>query len=132
MRQGHERQIFQGLAFAVLHFGAYLQVIAQPKIALLMTVLFVCIAQIKINVTNAYAGSLAWSNFFARLTHSHPGRVIWLVFNVFISLLLMELGVIHAVEKVLGLYSNVALAWIGAIVADLIICKPLGLSPKGI
>lgn len=115
-----------------LYWVAYLQVIAQPKIALLMTVLFVCIAQIKINVTNAYAGSLAWSNFFARLTHSHPGRVIWLVFNVFISLLLMELGVIHAVEKVLGLYSNVALAWIGAIVADLIICKPLGLSPKGI
>jgi hypothetical protein len=29
-------------------------------------------SQIKINVTNAYAGSLAWSNF-ARLTHSHPG-----------------------------------------------------------
>ncbi len=44
----------------------------------------------------------------------------------------MELGVIHAVERVLGLYSNVALAWIGAIVADLVICKPLGLSPKGI
>ena len=41
-------------------------------------------------------------------------------------------SVIHAVERVLGLYSNVALAWIGAIVADLIICKPLGLSPKGI
>ena len=39
-------------------------------------------AQIKINVTNAYAGSIAWSNFFSRLTHSHPGRVVWLVFNV--------------------------------------------------
>jgi hypothetical protein len=36
----------------------------------------------RINVTNAYAGSLGWSNFFARLTHSHPGRVVWLVFNV--------------------------------------------------
>ncbi len=42
---------------------------------------------------NAYAGSLAWSNFFSRLTHSHPGRVIWLVFNVAIALLLMELGI---------------------------------------
>jgi hypothetical protein len=47
-----------------------------------MTVVFVILAQIKINVTNAYAGSLAWSNFFARVTHSHPGRVVWLVFNV--------------------------------------------------
>lgn len=115
-----------------LYWIAFQQVVAHPGIALFLTVLFVCIAQIKINVTNAYAGSLAWSNFFARLTHSHPGRVVWLVFNIFIALLLMELGVIHAVERVLGLYSNVALAWIGAIVADLVICKPLGLSPKGI
>jgi purine-cytosine permease-like protein len=43
--------------------------------------LFVMVSQLKINVTNAYAGSLAWSNFFARLTHSHPGRVVWVVFN---------------------------------------------------
>lgn len=115
-----------------LYWVAYQQVIGHPGVALFLTVLFVCVAQIKINVTNAYAGSLAWSNFFARLTHSHPGRVVWLIFNIFIALLLMELGVIHAVERVLGLYSNVALAWIGAIVADLLICKPLGLSPKGI
>lgn len=115
-----------------LYWVAFQQVVAHPGIALFLTVLLVCVAQIKINVTNAYAGSLAWSNFFARLTHSHPGRVVWLVFNISIALLLMELGVIHAVERVLGLYSNVALAWIGAIVADLVICKPLGLSPKGI
>lgn len=115
-----------------LYWVAFQQVVSHPGLALFLTVLFVCVAQVKINVTNAYAGSLAWSNFFARLTHSHPGRVVWLVFNIFIALLLMELGVIHAVERVLGLYSNVALAWIGAIVADLVICKPLGLSPKGI
>jgi signal transduction histidine kinase/FixJ family two-component response regulator len=33
---------------------------------------------------------------------------------------------------VLGLYSNIAIAWIMAVVADLVINKPLGLSPKGI
>lgn len=115
-----------------LYWIAYQQVFSHPVIALFFMLIFVCISQIKINVTNAYAGSLAWSNFFARLTHNHPGRIIWLVFNVCIAILLMELGIIHAVERVLGLYSNIALAWIGAIVADLIICKPLGLSPKGI
>ena len=94
--------------------------------------LFVVISQVKINVTNAYAGSLAWSNFFARLTRSHPGRVVWLVFNVIIAMLLMTLGVFGALEKVLGLYSNVAIAWVGALVADLVINKPLGLSPKGV
>lgn len=40
-------------------------------VALLLTVAFVGLSQIKINVTNGYAGSLAWSNFFSRLTHTH-------------------------------------------------------------
>lgn len=92
--------------------------------------LFVIVSQLKINVTNAYAGSLAWSNFFARLTHSHPGRVVWLVFNVMIALLLVEMGVFDAIGKVLSLYANVAIAWIGALFADLVINKPLGYSPR--
>jgi signal transduction histidine kinase/CheY-like chemotaxis protein len=93
---------------------------------------FVIISQIKINIANAYAGSLAWSNFFSRLTHSHPGRVVWMVFNVIIALLLMELGVYQFLEKTLQVYSVLVLAWIGSLVADLIINKPLGLSPPGI
>jgi len=95
-------------------------------------VLFVVVSQLKINVTNAYAGSLAWSNFFARLTHSHPGRVVWVVFNTLIALLLMELDVFKALGQVLGLYSNIAISWMAAVVADLVINKPLGLSPPGI
>ncbi|MEC9198748.1 MAG: ATP-binding protein [Pseudomonadota bacterium] len=101
-------------------------------LAVAVTGIFVVLSQLKINVTNAYAGSIAWSNFFSRLTHSHPGRVIWLVFNVAIAIMLMELGVFAAIGHILGLYSHVAVAWIGAITADLVINKPLGLSPKGI
>ena len=104
-------------------------VFSNPDLVLTVTILFVVLSQIKINVNNAYAGSLAWSNFFSRLTHSHPGRVVWLVFNVAIALFLMELGVFSTLEAVLGLYSNVACAWVGALVADLVINKPLGLSP---
>ncbi|WP_455211040.1 ATP-binding protein [Kaarinaea lacus] len=103
-----------------------------PTAALAMAGIFVIICQLKINVTNAYGGSIAWSNFFSRLTHSHPGRVVWLVFNVVIALLLMELGVYEALENILGIYSNVAVAWVGALVADLVINKPLGYSPKHI
>jgi hypothetical protein len=33
---------------------------------------------------------------------------------------------------VLGLYSNIAIAWMMAVVADLVINKPLGCRPKGI
>ncbi len=101
-------------------------------IALALTGIFVTTCQIKINVTNAYAGSIAWSNFFARLTHSHPGRVVWLVFNVTVALILMELGIFKFLDGVLGLYSNLAVAWIGALAADLVVNKPLGLSPRTI
>lgn len=97
-----------------------------------LTCAFVVLCQIKINVTNAYAGSIAWSNFFSRLTHSHPGRVVWLVFNVAVALLVMELGVYEALERTLAFYSSLAVAWVGALVADLVINKPLGLSPPGI
>ena len=111
---------------------AFQYVFASPGVALAFTGAFVIISQIKINVTNAYAGSIAWSNFFSRLTHSHPGRVVWLVFNVVIALMLMELGIFKMLEHILGLYSIVAVSWVSALVADLVINKPLGLSPKGI
>ena len=115
-----------------MFLAGFTQALGAPGLAVAVTVVFVVISQIKINVTNAYAGSLAWSNFFARLTRSHPGRVVWLVFNVAIATLLMLLGVFGGLEIVLGMYSNVAVAWVGALVADLVINKPLGLSPRGI
>jgi signal transduction histidine kinase/CheY-like chemotaxis protein/purine-cytosine permease-like protein len=115
-----------------MYLAGFGYVFNSPAMVLAATTLFVIVSQVKINVTNAYAGSLAWSNFFARLTHSHPGRVVWLVFNVAIAVLLMTLGIFQALERVLGLYSNVAIAWVGALVADLVINKPLGLSPKHI
>jgi len=115
-----------------MYLAGFSEVFASPTLAVLATALFVIVSQVKINMTNAYAGSLAWSNFFARLTHSHPGRVVWAVFNALIAVLLMELDVFQALDQVLGLYSNIAIAWITAVVADLVINKPLGLSPKGI
>uniref|UniRef100_UPI0025F39E0C hybrid sensor histidine kinase/response regulator n=1 Tax=uncultured Acidovorax sp. TaxID=158751 RepID=UPI0025F39E0C len=115
-----------------MYLVAYEYVFPHYGWAVAATALFVVVSQMKINVTNAYAGSLAWSNFFSRLTHSHPGRVVWVVFNTLIAFMLMEMNVFRAMGEVLGLYSNIAIAWIMSVVADLVINKPLGLSPKGI
>jgi signal transduction histidine kinase/CheY-like chemotaxis protein len=112
------------------YFFAFERMLGSPSAALALTGLFVVTCQLKINVTNAYAGSIAWSNFFSRLTHYHPGRVVWLVFNVLIALALMELGVFHVIENILGIYAILAASWIGALTADLVINKPLGLSPS--
>ncbi|HEY7774521.1 MAG TPA: ATP-binding protein [Marinagarivorans sp.] len=128
----------QGLSFedsadpTRMYAIAFDYVIPLPELSLYVAAFFVVISQLKINVTNAYAGSIAWSNFFSRLTHSHPGRVVWLVFNVAIALVLMELGIYQAFEHILGGYALLAIAWLGALVGDLGINKPLGLSPKRI
>ncbi|MDA3921070.1 MAG: response regulator [Salinisphaera sp.] len=111
---------------------AFGYVFASPGAVLAVTLAFVIVSQVKINVTNAYAGSLAWSNFFSRVTRSHPGRVVWVAFNVLIALILLEVGVFSAIDRVLSLYANVAAAWLGAISADLLVNKPLCLSPAGI
>ncbi|MES2415513.1 MAG: ATP-binding protein [Pseudomonadota bacterium] len=115
-----------------MYLAAYEYVFPHYGFAVAATAIFVVVSQLKINVTNAYAGSLAWSNFFSRITHSHPGRVVWVVFNTLIAFMLMEMNVFQALGDVLGLYSNIAIAWVMAVVADLVISKPLGLSPPGI
>lgn len=115
-----------------MYLAAYEYVFPNFSWAIWATALFVVISQLKINVTNAYAGSLAWSNFFSRVTHSHPGRVVWVVFNTLIAFMLMEMNVFEALGDVLGLYANIAIAWMMAVVADLVINKPLGLSPPGV
>jgi signal transduction histidine kinase/CheY-like chemotaxis protein len=135
------------LAYVAIHQGLSALLAVQPsqiyliafeglfqsqQFALFITGFFILICQTKINVTNAYAGSIAWSNFFSRITHSHPGRVVWLVFNVVLALLLMEVGVFSVINSLLVLYANFAVGWIGALTADLMINKPLGLSPSHI
>ena len=101
-----------------------------PGLALALATVLIVVAQLKINVTNAYAGSIAWSNFFSRLTRRHPGRVVWVVFNVAIALSLMEMGVYPAIQAVLGCFSVVACAWVGALFSDLALVRPLGLAPR--
>jgi purine-cytosine permease-like protein len=117
---------------ARMFLTAFGEIFGTPGVAVAVTVVFVVISQVKINVTNAYAGSLAWSNSFVRITHSHPGRVVWVAFNIFIATLLMALGIFGALEKVLAFYGIIATAWVGVLVADLVINKPLGLSPPTI
>jgi len=117
---------------AHMYAVAFNYIAVNPDMALWLAGIFVVISQLKINVTNAYAGSIAWGNFFSRLTHSHPGRVVWLVFNVSIALMLMELGLYQAFESILITYACLVVAWVGCVVADLVINKPLGLSPAHI
>jgi purine-cytosine permease-like protein len=94
-------------------------------VALGLAVFLVVLSQVKINVTNAYSGSLRWTNVFATVFKWYPGRIYFVFFNVGIALTLMELNMFSFLNSLLDFYSNVAIAWIGALFADLVINKPL-------
>ncbi|HVJ27488.1 MAG TPA: hypothetical protein VM493_08080, partial [Vicinamibacterales bacterium] len=121
-----------GKTHALEPIAPYLEAVkpALGPAALTFAALFVVVSQIKINTTNAYSGSLSFANFFSRVLHRHPGRVWYVLVNCGIALALMEFGAFGFLNKILGFYSNVAIAWIGAVCADLVIVKPLGLSPR--
>jgi purine-cytosine permease-like protein len=100
-------------------------------LALVLALVLIVVAQVKINVTNAYSGSLAWSNVFTRVRKRYPGRAIFVAFNLVIALGLMLVGVFSLISFVLSLYANVVMSWLVTISADIVINKYLlKLSPR--
>ena len=114
----------------VRQFIALYSAIMPEWLALGLALVLVVVAQVKINVTNAYSGSLAWSNVYTRLTKSYPGRSVFIFFNLSIALALMWMDVFSLIGFVLSLYANVVMAWLVTIAADIVINKHvLRLSP---
>jgi purine-cytosine permease-like protein len=100
-------------------------------LAMTLAVVLVVISQIKINVTNAYSGSLAWTNSFTRVTKTYPGRLWFLGFNLLIALILMEADMFSFLNKILGFYANCGMAWVVVVASDIVFNKYLlKLSPK--
>lgn len=99
--------------------------------AMVLAVVLVVISQIKINVTNAYSGSLAWTNSFTRVTKKYPGRMVFVLVNLAISLVLMEANMFSFLNNILSFYANCAISWITVVAADIVINKYiLKISPK--
>ncbi|MFI6144462.1 allantoin permease [Streptomyces sp. NPDC051109] len=90
-----------------------------------LAVVLVVISQIKINVTNAYSGSLAWTNSFTRVTQHYPGRMVFVLLNLAFALALMEADMFSVLGSILGFYSNCAIAWVVTVATDIGINKYL-------
>ena len=100
-------------------------------LALTLAVILVVLSQIKINVTNAYSGSLAWTNSFTRVTKHYPGRVVFLAVNLVIALIMMEADMFDVLNPILRFYANCGIAWVVAVASDIVFNKYLlKLSPK--
>ena len=106
-----------------MYLVAYEYVFPHYGWAVAATALFVVVSQLKINVTNAYSGSLAWTNSYARVTKHYPGRLVFVFVNVGIALALMEFNVFDVLNTILGFYANMGIAWIVAVASDIAICE---------
>ncbi|ENV35258.1 purine-cytosine permease family protein [Acinetobacter gerneri] len=115
----------------VQQFNAAFHDMLPGWLALTLAVILVVISQIKINVTNAYSGSLAWTSAYTRISKHYPGRIVFVIVNLVIALLLMEGNMFAVLGKILGFYSNFAIAWVVVVATDISINKYLlKLSPK--
>ncbi|WP_435749282.1 purine-cytosine permease family protein [Microbacterium sp. PMB16] len=113
----------QRAAEPVRQFIALYESIMPEWLAVGLALVLVVIAQIKINVTNAYSGSLAWSNVYTRLTKTYPGRSIFIFVNLAMALALMWMDVFSLISFVLSLYANVVMAWLVTIATDIVFNK---------
>ncbi|MBW0098085.1 allantoin permease, partial [Pseudonocardia sp. KRD-184] len=115
----------------VQQFNATFSEIVPGWLAVLLAVVLVVISQIKINATNAYSGSLAWTNSFTRVTKRYPRRIVFVFVNLAFALVLMEANMFASLNYLLGFYANCAIAWVTTVAADIAINKYLlGISPK--
>jgi purine-cytosine permease-like protein len=126
-------EVADGAAVANQPVHQFLEIyrdILPPWLAMTLAVVLVVISQIKINVTNAYSGSLAWTNSFTRVTKHYPGRLVFLGVNLLIALVLMEANMFDFLNSILGFYANCGMSWVVVVATDIAINKyVLKLSP---
>ncbi|MFD7913663.1 purine-cytosine permease family protein [Streptomyces sp. NPDC059752] len=114
----------------IQQFRSAFDAMMPPWLVIPLAVVLVVISQIKINVTNAYSGSLAWTNSFTRVTKHYPGRMVFVLVNLAFALALMEADMFSFLGSILGFYSNCAIAWVVTVATDIGINKyVLKLSP---
>lgn len=91
--------------------------------------LCVLLSQIRINMINAYSGSLSLSNFGARGLGVRPGRHVWMIGLVAVSSALAMFDVSSQLVQILSFEAVFVMAWVSTLVAY-IICFDLD-TPRG-
>lgn len=89
------------------------------------------ITQVRINLQNTYAESLALSTLFARIFKFRPGRAFWSLATCVIGTLLIFLNMLQYINQVLEAEAILLFAWVGVLIADLAVVRGLMRAPVG-
>lgn len=121
--------VFMGLAmlgaWLALQFdeadpGVYL-----PVVMGIWGVLFVIVTQLRINVVNVYASSIALTNAGKRLSAKAPGRPFWVVLVIALGTIAMLTDLYSQITAVMTFAAVFLLAWVLTVFADLFIVRKL-------
>jgi cytosine permease len=82
--------------------------------------LLVIITQLRINLINAYSGSISLANFFSKFNFL-PGRSFWAIVMVVMGTAMMFGNVLSNLGKILTFEGVFLAAWIGVIFSDLVV-----------
>jgi hypothetical protein len=77
----------------------------------------VLLSQIRINMINAYSGSLSLSNFGARGLGVRPGRHIWMVALIVVGSTLALVNISPQLVKILSFEAVFVMAWVSTLIA---------------
>jgi purine-cytosine permease-like protein len=92
--------------------------------------LLIIVTQMRINLINAYSGSLCLANFFSRLKFT-PNRSFWAVVMVGVGVALMFGNVLAHVEAILTFEGVLIAAWLGVVFTDMVFVRGVkGYGPK--
>ncbi len=92
--------------------------------------LCVLLSQVRINMINAYSGSLSLSNFGARGLALRPGRHVWMIGLVAVSSGLAMFDIASQLVQILTFEAVFVMAWVATLVAY-IVCFDLDTPREG-
>jgi purine-cytosine permease-like protein len=84
----------------------------------------VVVSQVRINMINAYSGSLSLSNFGARAAGVTPGRHVWMTLLVVISTVLAMTSISDHLLAVLTFEAVFVMGWASTLIACIIYVEP--------
>jgi purine-cytosine permease-like protein len=91
----------------------------------LFGVVWIIATQLRINNMNFYSGSLALANFASRILHWVPGRRFWVFFTGVAAFIGATLNVEDHLVSVVSFIGIFCLAWLGVLIADICVLRPL-------
>lgn len=92
--------------------------------------LLIIVTQLRINLLNAYSGSISVSNFFSQYKIL-PGRSTWAIIVVIVGTIMMFGDILGNLSLILTFQGVFLISWVGVILGDLLINRKLfGFGPN--